>query len=285
MQQSQQINEIFQTMMNARKTLEHCENLLREIFDKNQIKLQSLQAISFGGQFHGTQLPPLPPLPSLNILPLQLDLQKQTFQQSQLSPSSPSFELTGNLSFHNKSGFKSILFPEKDLTGISAGNVTENVPFTFLEIIKTEISKKDDEKEMLEKLPKSIEKAFYSTQVEEEKEEITEILTPLKKNKRKFKFEKFQQNVIKILMNEYTCAKLENREILPMLPPLLKSRLDIENMPPKRSPNNESFTTLISQIKEVQILWIRRNSSKDESLLEPERAYVLSKEFISNYFG
>lgn len=281
MSQQLQINDILHTMMNARKTLEHCENLLRDLFDKQTNSFGILSGLPTQLQLPSLPpLPPLPTLPSLNVSSFNY-LQKQPMVSpsiSQLSPSSPSFEVCGvsTSKFSGDAGFKSILFPEK--------HFTSNSTTTFLEIINTEILKKDDDEELLKKLPKSMEKVFYSTQeqLDTEKEEI---LTPLKKNKKKFKLEKFQQNVIKILMNEFTSAKLENREILPMLPPLLKSRLDFENMPPKKSPHNESFTTLISQIKEVQILWIRRNSLKDESLLEPERAYVLSKEFITNYFG
>lgn len=261
MQQEQYktIDDVLNAMNHARKTIEHCENLLRAAF----IPLPPIHAPPLEAFKTKLSLPPLPPLPSFSY-PIN----------------------SGNL--NSSQGFKSLLFPEKelsfDLPSKQTYETIQSIPTKFLEILNNEISQSiaySSEK-------KPGDKVFYSSQSQlpDDKDEIVtdEVFTPLKKNK-KFKHDKFQQNVLRILINEFTNAKLEKRDVVPILPPNLKSMLEPENLPPKRSPHNESFTTLISKIKDVQTIWIRRNSSKDESLLEPERAYVLSPSFIANYFA
>jgi len=281
-QQYKTIEDVLNALTHARKTIENCENLLRTTFiPLPPMHPPPLEAFKSAGKL---SLPPLPSLPSL------------TNYQHMMSSG-----FVTSASQGGSQGYKSILFPEKDLSldfskKVSTFETIQSIPKNFLEILNNEISQSISVS-TLEKKP--IDKVFYSSSsppndYDAKDDEIistsmsevlsSEVLTPLKINK-KFKIDKFQQNVLRILINEFTNAKLEKRDVIPFLPPNLKSMLDPENMPPKRSPHNESFTSLIAKIKEVQTIWIRRNSSKDESLLEAERAYVLAPTFITNYFG
>lgn len=303
------IEDILIAMNHARKTIEHCENLLQSTFQQmslSQVSQTPLAPLSFfqpsppnypapPEAFKNSSLPPLPQLPQLPQMTTfsssaSSAIEPTKYLPTKLSSLSPSFEISSGFdgSGLNNTGFdgsgmsgsgvsglhlsniptitnfKSILFPQKDLS----------TPTKFLEIINNEVSQSSN-------------KVFYSSELPKDEFGTDEsmISTPLKKIKKHFKNDKFQQNIIRILLNEFTNAKLEKRDVIPLLPPNLKSLLDPENMPPKKSPHNESFTSLISKIKEVQMIWIRRNSSKDETLLEPERAYVLSPSFIANWLS
>jgi hypothetical protein len=93
---------------------------------------------------------------------------------------------------------------------------------------------------------------------------------------------KFKDNIISVLVQEFTNAKLEKRDLVPMTAQMLKQALLPANRPPKKSPHQESFTSLVSKISEVEYKWIRRQNQQGE-LIDPEKGYFLSKTFLSNF--
>lgn len=92
----------------------------------------------------------------------------------------------------------------------------------------------------------------------------------------------FRENVLQVLVNEFCSAKEEGRSVLGMIPPAIKSKMDPKVRPPKRSPHNESFTSRLSKIPEIEYTWIKRVTSSG-SKCENERAYVLTDKFIETY--